>query len=381
MFSANLLIVLIAALLGRLLSQKIRQPSILGELILGMIIGNLGIITLTRTMEDVADIGILFLLFAAGLSTNFEEFKRVGKSSTVVAFAGVILPFILGYSVTFLFGYSKIISMFVGVSLVATSVSVKTEILMELQMIKTKVGTVILTAAVIDDVIGIIAAGIVATIAIKGNIAIKEIFSTVFLSALFLILSLTLVVKLFKKFSKRIVKIQNTADILLLGLIVALLLGIIGENIGLSIITGAFIGGLILGQTHLSRMLLEHVSLFGESFFIPIFFVTIGMQFDIGAVSSLGLFTIVLITVAIIGKVVGCGVGARISNFTGKESFAIGVAMIPRAGVELVLIKIGLEYGIISQDIASIILTLVIVTTLITPPLLSIALKKLKSEG
>ncbi|MHC1604926.1 MAG: cation:proton antiporter [Candidatus Methanofastidiosia archaeon] len=380
MFSANLLIVLIVALFGRLLSKKIRQPSILGELIVGMVIGNLGIITLTRTMEDVADIGILFLLFAAGLSTNFEEFKRVGKSSTVVAFSGVILPFLLGYFVTSFFGYSSILALFIGVSLVATSVGVNTEILIESNTIKTKVGTVILTAAVIDDVIGIIVAGMVAAIVLTGSVAINMILETVFLSAFFLIVSLTLVVKLFKRFSKKIIKIKSNADILLLGLIIALLLGVIAENMGMSIITGAFIAGLIIGQTHVSRLLLEHVSLFGESLFIPIFFVTIGMQFDISAISSLGLFTFALITVAIIGKIVGCGIGARISNFTGRESFAIGVAMIPRAGVELVLVKIGLEYGIISSEIASVILTMVIVTTLITPPMLSYILKKLKVE-
>lgn len=379
MFTTNLLIVLIGALLGRILSKKLKQPSILGELILGMIIGNIGIITLTETMKDIADIGILFLLFSAGLAINFEEFKRLGKSSSVVAFSGVVLPFLLGYFITILFGFSKLIAVFVGVSLIATSVGVKTEILSELKMIETRLGTLIMGAAVIDDVIAIIAVGIVASIATSGSIPVKRVLLTIFLSAIFLIVSLTLVIKLFKKFSEKFTfKMASIEDILLFGVIISLTFGVTAENIGLSIITGAFIAGLILGQTYFARVLFEHVSLFGESLFIPIFFVTMGMQFNIYTFKSVGFFAVILILVAIIGKIVGCGLGAKISKFTSKESFAVGVAMIPRAGVELVLIKLGLDYGIISSDIASVILCMVIVTTLITPPFLSSVLKGLK---
>ncbi len=382
MFTTNLLIVLIGALLGRILSKKLKQPSILGELFIGMIIGNIDIITLTDTMKDIADIGILFLLFSAGLAINFDEFRRLGKSSTIVAFSGVVLPFLLGYSVTILFGFSKLISLFVGVSLIATSVGVKTEILSELKMIETRLGTLIMGAAVIDDVIGIIAVSIVVGIAASGAILIEEVLLTLFLSVIFLILSLTLVIKLFKKLSERFMfKIGNIENILLFGFIIALIFAVTAENIGLSIITGAFIAGLILGQTHFVRVLSEHVSIFGESLFIPIFFVTMGMQFNVYSFKSVGVFAVVLILVAIIGKIVGCGLGAKISKFTGKESFAVGVAMIPRAGVELVLIKLGLDYGVISSDIASVILCMVIFTTLITPPFLSSVLKGLKIGG
>jgi len=382
MFTTNLLIVLIGALLGRILSKKLKQPSILGELFIGMIIGNIDIITLTDTMKDIADIGILFLLFSAGLAINFDEFRRLGKSSTVVAFSGVVLPFLLGYSVTILFGFSKLISLFVGVSLIATSVGVKTEILSELKMIETRLGTLIMGAAVIDDVIGIIAVSIVVGIAASGAILIEEVLLTLFLSVIFLILSLTLVIKLFKKLSERFMfKIGNIENILLFGFIIALIFAVTAENIGLSIITGAFIAGLILGQTHFVRVLSEHVSIFGESLFIPIFFVTMGMQFNVYSFKSVGVFAVVLILVAIIGKIVGCGLGAKISKFTGKESFAVGVAMIPRAGVELVLIKLGLDYGVISSDIASVILCMVIFTTMITPPFLSSVLKGLKIGG
>jgi Kef-type K+ transport system membrane component KefB len=146
-------------------------------------------------------------------------------------------------------------------------------------------------------------------------------------------------------------------------------------------ITGTFIAGLILGQTTYSKEVFEKVSLIGNSLFIPIFFVTMGMQFDINAFSSAGVFAIAIIAVAIIGKIVGCGLGAKVCRFNNQESLTVGVAMMPRAGVELVLVKMGLEYNIISSDLASVILTMVVITTSVTPPFFATLLKKVKLNG
>lgn len=379
MFIASLLIVLVTALCGKILSRKIKQPYILGELLLGMILGNLGIITVTTTLSNIADIGIVFLLFSAGLTINFEEFKRLEESSIVVAFSGVVLPFILGYAVTIVFGFSHLIALFVAVSLIATSVGVKAEILTELDLIKTRLGTLIIGAAVIDDIIAVIVIGVIAGIARTGQILITHTVITIFLAVVFIIVSLTVLVTVTQKISQKLqLELKNIEDILLVGVICVLAFCVITENIGLSIITGAFIAGLVLGQTSFSRALTENATLFGESLFIPVFFVTMGMQFDVNSFASIGVFAVVLIVVAIIGKIIGCGAGAKLAKFSTSESFAVGIAMIPRAGVELLLIKLGLDYGIISLGIASVILSMVIVTTLITPPLLMTALKKLK---
>jgi Kef-type K+ transport system membrane component KefB len=379
MFIVNLLMVLVAAFLGRSVSKKLKQPVILGELLFGMILGNLHIIRLSGTMEDIADIGIVFLLFSAGLTINIDEFRRLGRSSSVVAVFGVIIPFVLGYVVAVLFGFSHLIALFVAVSLIATSVGVKTEVLAEFKMMETRIGTLIIGAAVIDDILAVIAIGIVAGVATSGDIPVKGMLVTILLSAVFLLASLTVLINLFKRFSRKYgFRMGDIEDILILGFIILLIFSFITEEIGLSIITGAFIAGLILGQTTFSSVLFDNISLFGESLFIPVFFVTMGMQFDLGAITSVGVFAVVLLIAAIMGKVIGCGLGAKISRFTGRESFAIGVAMIPRAGVELVLIKLGLDYAIISSEIASVILCMVIVTTLMTPPLLSTVLKRLK---
>lgn len=378
MFIFNLLIILVAAGLGRVIAAKIKQPAILGELVFGMILGSIGIVTLTDSLNHLADIGIIILLFSAGLALDFQEFKRLGKPSVVVAFSGVILPFILGYVAAILFGFSQIIALFIGTALVATSVGVNTEVLSELKMLKSRIGTLIMGAAIADDVIGIILLGIVTGIAATGSIIIGKTIFVVLSAILFFLLTLTLGVKIFKKVLSHVtVKPEN---LLLLGLVIAFSFALFTESIGLALIIGAFVGGLLLGQTYIARSLWEKTTLIGESFFIPIFFVTIGMQFDIRTFTSIGFFAVVLIILAILGKLIGCGFGAKLCGFSQKESLAVGVAMIPRAGVELILLKLGMHYGIISTSLASAILMMVIVTTLITPPLLTKALKNITQK-
>ncbi len=379
-FVPALLVILIAAGLGRLLSKELRQPAIFGELLLGVILGNLIILT-TPAQEPIAriaEIGILLLLFSTGLGLNFEEFKRLEVASSVVAVFGVVLPFVLGYLVAIYFEFSHLVAVFVGISLVATSVGVKASILTELRMLRTRLGTLIMGAAVIDDVIGVMMISVFITVATTGAIHLAEIFLFIIFAVLFFLVSLTFGIKSLRKLSEKIT--VGRESLLLLGLVIVLTFGLITMEIGMASIIGAFIAGLVVGQTHFARRLREHVSLIGGGFFIPIFFVTMGMSFDVGAFTSVGWFAVVLVIVAIIGKIVGCGLGAKALKFSSRESFTVGIAMIPRAGVELILLKFGLDYGIIGTDITSAILVMVLITTLIMPPALWKALKMIKSK-
>lgn len=379
-FVPALLVILIAAGLGRLLSKGLRQPVVFGELFLGIILGNLIILAepAQAPVSDIASIGILLLLFSTGLGLNFEEFKRLEIASSSVAALGVVLPFILGYLVTIYFGFSYIVALFVGVALVATSIGVGASILTEFRMLRTRIGTLIMGAAVIDDVIGVVMMSVLIGFVATGSMPLQEMFLIVFLTILFFAVSFTVGIKFFRKLSEKLT--LGREDLLMLGLITVLIFGLITQEIGLAAIIGAFVAGLVVGQSHYARRLREHVSLIGGSFFIPIFFVTIGMSFDVSAFTSVGWFAVVLVTVAIIGKVVGCGLGAKASKFSSRESFAVGIAMIPRAGVELILLKLGLDYGIIGADIASAILVMVLITTLVTPPALGKALKMIKTK-
>ena len=383
-FITSIIIVLAAALVGRFLSKKLKQPVILGELVLGAIIGNIflmmneGTLVLDPAVNYIADIGILFLLFSAGLSLNLKEFKKIETSSTVVAIFGVILPFILGYITAIWFGFSHIIALFVGTALMATSIGVKAEILLELRIMGTRLGSLIMGAAVIDDVITMVILTILISVVKTGYVEIWEISIFLFLALLFLLTAVLLTKeKISSVLDKYLSKIKlGRENLLIVGIVVALLFSLVAENIGLSIIIGAFIAGIVLAQLSFFRGLKDSVSLIGGGFFIPVFFVTVGMAFDFNAFLSMGGFAFVLLIVAIVGKLVGCSLGAKLAKFDNRESIAAGVAMIPRAGIELILVKLGLDYGIINTEIASAILAMVIITTLITPPLLIKALRR-----
>ena len=383
-FIVSIVIIFTAALIGRFLSKKLKQPVIFGELILGAIIGNIGLIILHDeslihpVVSKIADVGILFLLFSAGLSLNLKEFKKMETSSTLVAILGVILPFVLGYITARWFGFEHITALFVGTSLMATSIGVKAEILLELKIIGTRLGSMIMGAAVIDDIITMVILTILIGVVNTGYFELWKTIVFLCLTVLFFIIAIVLTKeKVSYVLDKYLAKITlGRENLLIMGVVVALLFSLFAEYIGLSVIIGAFIAGIVLGQLSFFRGLRDYISLIGGGFFIPVFFVTVGMNFDFIAFLSISGFAGVLLIVAIIGKLFGCGLGAKLTKFDNQESIATGVAMIPRAGVELILVKLGLDYNIITKEIATAILIMVIITTLITPPALAKVLRK-----
>jgi len=381
MFISDLLIILITAFIGRLLAIKIKQPMVLADLMVGLLLGNLGIIEVSETMQNIADIGVLLLLFSTGLAVNLGELRELARSSTIVALLGIIIPFVLGFFTAYLFGYSYLVSVFIGTSLTATSIGISSQVLNEKKMTGIKLGTLIIGTAIIDDVIGILAMGAVVGIAVTGKLEVSSLFTSVFLTVAFIVISLTVGIYFFKALSRSFIftRIENN-QILLPILIIGLIFAIVAEKIGLSLITGTFIAGLIFGQTRLSKEAFESVSLIGHSFFIPIFFVTLGMQFDLSTFSSMGIFTLVFIIMAIAGKIIGCGTGAKICGFSIRESLSVGIATVPRVEVALIIANIGLKYNVINSNIVSTIIAMTMVTTLITPILLNLSLKSLDKK-
>ncbi len=383
-FIISIIIVLLAAFVGRILSKVLKQPVILGELILGAILGHIIVMSnnnafkLDPFIDYIADIGILFLLFSAGLSINLKEFKKIEKSSSVVAILGVILPFILGYFTAIWFGFPHITALFVGTALMATSIGVKAEVLLELGMMGTRLGSLIMGAAVIDDIITMIILSILIGVVKTGQLLIWDVSIFLVLALLFILIGILLTKEKVSNFLDRYLSKTSLGkeNLLIMGVIVALLFALVAENIGLSVIIGAFIAGLILGQLSFFRELKDYINLIGGGFFIPVFFITVGMDFDFNAFFIMGGFAGAILLVAIVGKLIGCSLGAKLTNFDNRESIATGVAMIPRAGIELILIKLGSDYNIIDKEITSAILIMVIITTLITPPALVKVLKR-----
>ena len=378
MFITDLLIILIAAFTGRLLAKKFKQPKVLADLIVGLILGSMGIIKLSETILDIADIGVLLLLFSTGLAVNLNELKDLARTSAVVAFLGVLIPFLLGFFAAHFFGYPYLVAVFIGTSLTATSIGISSQVLTEMRMIRMKIGTLIIGSAIIDDVIGIIAMGTVVGIALTGNLEAINLSITIILTIMFIAVCMTIAINFFQKLSNSFIfKQVDNHQILLPILIIGLIFAIIAEKIGLSLITGTFMAGLILGQTRLAKEAFESVSLIGHSFFIPIFFVTIGMQFDPSTFTSIGLFTLLIIVLAILGKIIGCGIGTRICGFSNLESLVVGIATVPRAEVALILANVGMKYAVISSNLASTVIAMAMVTTFVTPALLSVSIRQL----
>ncbi len=384
-FISALLLILFAAAAGRFLSNVIEQPAILGELLVGIILGSFmtfateggashePLFELFRIAEagslfDIADIGVLFLLFSIGLELELERFKNIAVPAAEVAVTGVVLPFLLAYFTAIYFGFPMTVAMFIGASSVATSVGISASILQESGKLRTRVGTLIMGSAVADDVMGILIMTALFGFATTGSLSLFRIGLLVLGTLVFFALSLTLGISFFKKISERFS--LGRENLLLLGLLVFLTFSLISEKIGLASLTGAFIGGLILGQTRFSGALSNSISLIGGSFFIPIFFVTMGMKFNVAALASAGLFTVVLILLGVFGKIFSCGASAKLTGFTNRESWATGLAMVPRAEVSLVVINFGFNQGILSSDVVSAVIAMVMVTAFVTPPFL-----------
>jgi Kef-type K+ transport system membrane component KefB len=382
--AVDLVIVLVAALAGRILSKRLRQPVVFGEILAGMVLGALQgsgiqLIQGSDVLAALGQIGILILLFSAGLATSLEELKGLGRPSIVAALSGVAVPFLLGYLASVAFGYSNLVALLVGTGLVATSVGVNAEILSELRLLRTRIGTLVMGTALADDVIGIIMLSVMISFVTTGHVPVLDTLLTLALTALFFGICLFVGVKAIAKLSQRLE--LGRYDLLLTGIVLAVAVGVVAESIGLAMIVGGFLAGLMLGQSRYGARLIQQSTLVGEGFFVPIFFVTTGMAFRPESVLNAGGFAATILAVAVVGKIVGCSLPVKGIGFTGRESLVVGIAMVPRAGVELVLIRIGMDAGVFGSDIVSSLLLMVIVTTMITPPLLSYSLRRFGIGG
>lgn len=389
----GIVIILAAAKIGGGIFEKIGQPSVLGELVLGIIIGNLAYFTgweffaplRNHTFVDLlARLGVIILLFEIGLETNIRDMVRVGLSSFLVAVGGIIAPFILGYftSLYFFPGAAMSVHLFVGATLCATSVGIKARVLKDLGKLQTIEAKIILGAAVLDDIIVLFILAIVTDIVVTGSvdpfhIARTSIFSILFLSgAIFMGLKLAPLLGYYTTHTK----LESWK--LTMAIVFCLLLSYIANLIGLATIVGAFAAGLILREVRFKDLKggehgIQEVMRPASFVFVPIFFLLIGMQIKLELFFDMHVLKVSLaITLAaIIGKQV-CGLCALEK---GLNRIAIGIAMIPRAEVTLIFAGIGKSIGVISDTIFSALIIMVIITTLITPPALRLAMSGMPS--
>ena len=389
-FLLFLAIIMISTKILGLFTRKIHMPAVVGALVAGVILGPscLNLITLTGDtgvfLEQMAEIGVILLMFNAGLETDLSELKKNGVASFVTALIGVVVPLLggfLGYAFFFhtdFSDYDEVLkAVFVGVVLTATSVSITVETLREMGKLKGKVGTTILGAAVIDDIIGIIVLTIVTSLKDTSvspiTVVLKIVLYFVFIAVLIFVLA-----KL-KVFVEEQDEKRRTAIICVA---LCFILSYISEEyFGIADITGAYFAGLMLCTMKVGPYVARRCEIPSYLIFSPVFFASVGLKVTLGGMdTSIWIFAIILLVIAILSKVVGCGLGAKMCGCTGKEAFQVGIGMISRGEVALIVAQKGYASGMLDDVLFAPIVLVVIVTTLITPILLKLVMKDNDSE-
>lgn len=378
-FFKDLAIIIIFAKLFGIVARKMNAPQVAGEIVAGLIIGPsvLGLVESTEFLAQMAQIGVLLLMFSAGLETNLKDLLKTGPIAFLIACCGVIVPLIGGtllymgfYGVSPLGSLEFFQAIFMGVILTATSVGITVETLKELGKLKGKIGTTILGAAVIDDVIGIILLTFVVGFKSPEANTIKIASSTI----LFFIFSLVVGLILFKIFRAVDNRYPHTRRIPIAGLALCLIFAYIAEEyFGIADITGAYIAGIILCSIRDSEYIAEKMDTNSYMIFGPIFFASIGLKTNIENMNiNILIFSIALIIVALITKVIGCGLMSRISGFSWDDSLKIGVGMMNRGEVALIIAQKGLTVGLLTSVFFTSVILMVVVTSIVTPILLKV---------
>ena len=390
-------ILIVAKIGGEICNRYFKTPAVLGELTAGIIIGPFALggidlpylgplfgqspslaIPVSNELWAIAQIGSIILLFMAGLETDLRQFIKYAKQASLVASGGVILPFVMGVFLTMQFGFSETITdtraLFVGAVMTATSIGITVRVLTDLSSLNTPEGVTILGAAVLDDVLGILAITIVVGLERSSEFSATTIIPMA-LKAIGFWLALTIIgILLSKHISNLFAKFKVNGANLALSLSLAFLAAGLAESFGLAMIIGAFSIGLALSGTQLAHNL--HIPLKTiSSFIVPIFFVVMGMLVDITSLQNMWIFGLIITIFAIIGKIVGSGVPALLTGFNFRGAWRIGIGMTPRGEVALIMASIGIAHNIIDTDFYGVIILMAILTTVIVPPILSISFR------
>lgn len=384
-FFLDLAIILLSTKILGLLTRQIRVPQVVGALIAGLILGPavLNVVHETDFIDKMAELGVIALMFTAGLETDIKEMKKCGKASLVIAIIGVAVPLAGGFLVTSLFSGTAFANMtqqqllqniFIGVVLTATSVSITVETLREMGKLKSPSGTAILGAAVIDDILGIIILTIISSFA-DPSVSVGSISLRIVLFFVFAAVCGAIFYFLFQHLSKRHGKKRR---IPVYGLAFCLILSFVAEKyFGIADITGAYLAGIIISSVTQSHYIMEKFEVLSFMLLSPIFFASIGIKTHFTALTGpIIILTIVLLIVAVLTKVVGCGLGARACGYSKKESIRIGIGMISRGEVALIVADKGAAIGLMNATLFGPLVIVVIATTLMTPILLKMVYKQ-----
>jgi Kef-type K+ transport system membrane component KefB len=370
----GLFIVYIAAQIGAEVSQRLKMPAVVGELLAGVLIGPsvLGFIHVNEPLEVLAEIGAVLLLFSVGLETRISELKKIGTTAFMVGIAGVILPFLLGYLWAHLSGFDTPRAMFVAAAFVATSAGITARVLQEMGVLDRIESQVILGAAIIDDILAMLLLAVVTALQ-GGGINITSLLLMLLEAIGFVIVVVTVGAYLMKHSSHLLDAPISPHSPLTISVTLCIGLAVASSYFGLAAIIGAFLAGLVLSET------VEHYTLDKEllpitALLVPFFFVVTGAKIDISSLGNISALTAVVVVtlLAVAGKLVGCGLGAL--SLGKKPALIIGMGMVPRGEVGIIVASLGLQANVITGGTYAIIIAMCLLTSIIAPPVLNILL-------
>ena len=377
-----LAIIILAAKLSGLIISRIGRPAVLGELLAGLFLGPTVLdllhwpmfagAHLEETIIHLAELGVIFLMFVAGLEVDIQEMLQVDRAAVLAGIFGVLVPLSLSVGTALLFGFDSTRSIFLGIILAATSVSISAQTLMELGVLRSREGLTLLGAAIIDDLLVILVLSFFVAISVGGVVSVGSLVWIVARMILFIAAAVLIGNWVLPRISEWVGDQPVSEGALAFAVVVTLFTAWAAETLGgIATITGAFLAGVFFRRTHLYHAVEEGVHKLTYAFLVPIFFVSIGLEANARALGlELLPFVLVILVVAIISKIAGSGLGALLGGFNRLQSLRTGIGMVSRGEVGLIVASVGVTQGIISDEIFSVVVIVVLVTTLATPLLL-----------
>lgn len=369
-FILSLLLIIFVTKIAGTVAVRLGQPAVLGKLISGVLLGPavLGWVVPSDFIHYFSQIGVLLLMFIAGLETDLEQFRQSWRSSLAVAVGGVIFPMIGGYSLGMALGWSTEQALFLALVISATSVSISVQTLKEMNKLNSKEGTTILGAAVVDDILVVVLLAV--TMSFMGAGEAVSIPSLLLKKVLFFAVIIAAGWFIVPHIMKWMSKFKVTETVVSAAIFICLAFSYFAEMMGVAGIIGAFAAGIAISQTSYKHTVESKIEPIAYTLFVPVFFVSIGLDISFAGLGEQILFIVALTLICIFSKLIGCGLGARLTGFNVKQSVAIGSGMISRGEVALILMTSNLGSQLITGSTYTSIVLVVIITTLVTPPLL-----------
>ncbi|WP_195251342.1 cation:proton antiporter [Romboutsia sp. 1001713B170207_170306_H8] len=387
-FLLDLSLILLSTKVLGLVTRRFKMPQVVGALLAGLVLGPamLNILKETDFILQLSELGVIVLMFCAGLESDLEDLKKTGKTSFIIAVLGVLVPLIGGFLVGHFYGYISgdtgntfFKNIFIGIVLTATSVSITVETLKEMGKLNTSVGTAILGAAIIDDILGIVGLTLVTSLS-DTSVNVSSVLLKIVGFFIFAIIVGIIFYNIFKRWSER--EDRDRRRFIIAAFVFCLVFAYISEEIfNVAGITGAFIAGLTLSNINKKEYIEARLGVVSYTLLSPVFFASIGLKIVLPKMDiNMIIFATLLTIVAILSKIIGCGLGAKLCKYSKKESFQIGIGMVSRGEVALIVASKGAALGLISSTMLGPIVIVAVITTIISPILLKLAFRSKKES-